>query len=144
MSDRERETAFLRRCIGYEDSEECHDLEARVTQAQQNERSVRRAVWLVIALTAVAVAGLCYAAIFLPDFPRSNSQVAVKVFGALGLASLICLPGFLGYWGIYRKELDVRREECRRLAAQLMESRLGKPRVLPVPVAANDRQNGDG
>jgi len=36
---------------------------------------------------------------------------------------------FMGLGVVYRKELDQRREECRRLATKLMESRLGKPRA---------------
>ena len=143
MSDHERETEFLRQCICYEDTQERHDLEQRIVQAQRNERSLRRAIWLVVALTAVAVAGLCYTVIFVPDFPRSNSQLAVKAFGALGLASLISLAGFLGYWGLYRKELGVQRDECRRLAAQLLEARLGRPRVMPLLETRGEKESGN-
>jgi len=134
MTNRERETEFLRHCIGYDDTEARHDLEAKITQAERDERCVRRAVWLAVLLTAIGIAGLCYAAIFVADFPYSSDQRLVKTFGALGLGSLICLPGLLGYWGFCRKELNRRREECRRLAAQLLESRLGKVAVLAEPV----------
>jgi hypothetical protein len=128
MNEHERETAFLRRCIGYDNTDESRSLEQKIAQAQNNERCVRRAVWLIILLTAIAIAGLCYA-VFLADLRENRSELLVKVFGALGLASLLCLPGFLGYWGIHRKELDRQREECRGLAAQLLESRVGKPLV---------------
>jgi hypothetical protein len=128
MSDHERETAFLRHCIGYDESDEGRNLEEGVAQAERDERCVRRAVWLVVLLTAIGVAGLCYA-VFLADVRRNESQLVVKIFGAVGLASVLCLPGFLAYWGIYRKELGQRREECRRLAARLLESRLGKSDV---------------
>jgi len=40
------------------------------------------------------------------------------------------MVAFTGLGVVYRKELDQRREECRRLAAKLLESRLGKPRAL--------------
>jgi hypothetical protein len=136
MSNHERETAFLRQCIGYDDTDESRNLEEKIAQAQRNERCVRRAVWLVVLLTAVAVAGLCYS-LFLTDLRDNKSELPVKIFGALGLASLLCVPGFLGYWGIYRKELDRRRQECRGLAAQLLESRLGRPSVMP-PVIAKE------
>ena len=83
---------------------------------------------------ALAVAGLCYCLIFLLDYPLSMSQLlthfTAKVFCALALGSLICMLSFMGLGMVYRKELDQRREECRRLAARLMESRLGKPRAL--------------
>ena len=146
MSDHQRETEFLRRCIGYDDTEARHELEARITQAERDERCIRRAVWAVVVLTAVGVAGLGYAAVFIEDFPNGGNQRVVRIFGALGLGSLICLLGFLGYWGFCRKELNMRRDECRRLAAQLMESRLGKPRVPsePIPTAKEEVLTRDG
>jgi hypothetical protein len=143
MNNRERETEFLRHCIGYDDTDARHDLEAKISQAQRDERCVRRAVWVVVLLTAVGLAGLCYAAIFVADFPNSSDQRMVKTFGALGLGSLICLPGFLGFWGFYRKELNLRREECRRLAAELLETRLGKRGVSPQPVIVTDNESVD-
>ena len=127
MSDHQRETAFLRQCIHYEDTVERHNLDARLTQAQRDERCVRCAVWLMALLTVLAIAGFCYAALFLADFPQNKSDLALTVFGALGLASLGALVAFTGFWGVHRKELDQRREECRRLAARLLESRLGHP-----------------
>jgi hypothetical protein len=127
MSDHQRETAFLRQCILYEDTVERHKLDERLTQAQRDERCVRCAAWLMALLTALAIAGLCYAAVFLADFPQDKSHLTIKVFGALGLASLISLLGFGGFWIVHRNELDQRREECRRLATRLLESRLGKP-----------------
>ena len=124
MSEHQRNTAFLRQVILYDDSAERHQLEERIAQDQRNERCVRRAVYLVALLTALAIAGLCYSAIFLPDFPQNKSRFIIRIFAILGLASLICLPAFLGYWGAYRRDLDRRREECRRMATQLLESRL--------------------
>ena len=145
MSDHQRETAFLRHCIHYEDTVERHNLDARLTQAQRDERCVRGAVWLMALFTALAIAGLCYSAVFLADFPQDTSHLAIKVFGALGLGSLISLVAFTGFWGVHRKELDQRREECRRLAAKLFESRLGKPLITPLQVMRDNRAGeGDG
>jgi hypothetical protein len=48
---------------------------------------------------------------------------------------------FVGLGAVYRKELDQRREECRRLATKLLESRLGKPCTTPSPGAVKDRAN---
>src|SRR6185436_12656398 len=121
MSDHQRETAFLRQCILYDDTGERHKLEESITQLQRNERCVRRAVWLMTLLAALAMAGLCYSAVFLAAIPQNMSQfvspLISKVLCALGLGSLICLVSFLGLGVAYRKELDQQREECRRLAA---------------------------
>src|SRR5437879_8848596 len=42
MSEHQRETAFLRQCILYDDTGERHKLEESITQLQRNELCVRR------------------------------------------------------------------------------------------------------
>ncbi|HXJ57140.1 MAG TPA: hypothetical protein VNU68_10785 [Verrucomicrobiae bacterium] len=137
MSDHQRETAFLRQCIRYDDTEERHRLEERITQIQQDERIVRRAIWLVGLLAALAMAGLGYAAVFMADYPLNLPQLTtrllIKALCVLGAASLICLFGFLILGVIFRKELDQRREDCRRLALKVLELRLGQPCDIPPP-----------
>ena len=131
MKERERETAFLRQCILYDDSTERQHLEEKFVQAERNERCVRHAVSLMICLSALALAGLCYSAVFLDEYPPSVSQLitqyTTKALCVLGLGSLICLLSFTGLGAVYRRQLAERRDECRRLATQLLESRLGKP-----------------
>ena len=134
MSEHQKQTAFLRECLLYDDTPDRHKLEERITQIQHDERCVRRAVWLMALFAALAMAGICYTVVFLLDYPQSMSQLLThlisNVFCALALGSLICMLSFMGLGMVYRKELDQRREECRRLATRLMESRLGKPRAL--------------
>ena len=126
----QREEAILRQAILYDDTAERHKLEQRITQIERDEGCVRRAVWLMVVLTAVGIAGLCYCAVFLADFPENMTQfcarLVVKVFGALGLGSLISLLTFMCLGMAYRRELTLRREECRGLVAKLLEARLGK------------------
>jgi hypothetical protein len=135
MSEHQRETEFLRQCILYDDTGERHKLEESITQLQRNERCVRRAVLLMALLVALAMAGLCYAAVFMADYSLNPLQLAgqwiPKALCALGVGSLICLLAFTGLGTVYRKELDQRREECRRLAKRVMESRLGKSCTMP-------------
>ena len=135
MSEHQKQTDFLRHCLLYDETAERHKLEERITQLQCDEICVRRAVWLMALFAALAMAGLCYAATFVADFPLNLSeftgQLIVKVLCALGIGSLICLLAFLGLGVIYRKELDERREECRRQATKFLESRLGKPITAP-------------
>ena len=134
MSKHEREMAFLRQCLVYDDTGERHKLEESITQLQRNERCVRRAVRLMALLVSLALAGLCYSAVVVADDPESMSQLVArftsKVFCALGLGSLICLLAFAGLGVVHSSKLDQRREECRRLAAKLLESRLGNLRAL--------------
>jgi hypothetical protein len=144
MTEHQKQTAFLRQCILYDDTGERQRLEESITQAQRDERCVRRAVRLTVLLTALSMVGLCYSAIFLTDHPQVVSLLLTpfisKVFCTLGLGSLICLVSFVGLGVAYRKELDQRREECRRLAAKLLESRLGKPGDMPSPGGGKDQQ----
>ena len=134
MSDHQRETSFLRQCICYDDTEERHRLEERITLIQRDERSVRRAVWLMALLAALAMAGLGYSAVFMADYPLNVSQFttrfAIKALCVLGATSLFCLSGFLILGVVFRNELDHRREDCRRLALKVFETRLGQPRVV--------------
>ena len=134
MSEHEKQTAFLRQCLLYDDSGERHELEESITKLQRNQRCVRRAVWLMALLVALSTAGLCYSAVVPAHDPRSVSQLVTqfssKVFCALGLGSMFCLVAFASLGVIHRNKLDQRREDCRRLAAKLLESRLGKPRAL--------------
>ncbi len=147
-NEHQKETAFLRHCIRYDESPGRRALDDRITQIQRNERSVRRAMWLMALLAALAVAGLGYALIFLDDYPQRTSQFVtrfvVQVFGALGLASMICVVAFVGLRMIYRTKLDRRREECRQLVTRLLESRLGKPVTTPwreSPVGDGNRES---
>jgi hypothetical protein len=134
MSEHQKQTAFLRQCLLYDDSGERYELEESMTHLQRDLRCVRRAVWLMAVLVALAMAGLCYSAVVPADDPHNLSQLVTqfssKVFCALGLGSMICMVAFAGIGVVHRSKLDQRREECRRLAAKLLESRLGKPRAL--------------
>jgi hypothetical protein len=145
MSEHQKQTDFLRQCLLYDDTGERHKLEERITQLQRDEICVRRAVWLMALFAALAMAGLCYAAVFVPGHPLNLSEytglLIIKLFCALGIGSLICLLAFLGLGVVYRKELDQRREECRQLATKLLESRLGKSHTRPLPGMVKDREN---
>src|SRR5262245_42239973 len=119
MSEHHRETAFLKKLIRYDDTDTRCRLEEQIGQAERDERCVRGAACLVGLVAGLAVAGLCYSAVFLPDFPQNRSQIVLKLFCALGLGSLICLVAFLGVWFNYRRLLNQRREDCRKFVLAL-------------------------
>jgi hypothetical protein len=131
MSDHHKQTEFLKRCLGYEESARCRELKQQITQIQRDERCVRSAVWLMAILTALAVTGLGYPAILLANFPYSAPQTIVNLVCAVGVASLVSLVAFVILGMVYRKMLDKRREECRLLVTKLLESRLGNPPAAP-------------
>jgi hypothetical protein len=139
MSEHEKHTDFLTRCIQYTESARCQKLAEEIRQIQCDARCVQRAVWLMAILTALVVAGFVYPVILVENFPYNLPQSAVNLILALGLASLISLLAFCGLGMVYRWKLDQRREECRELVAKLLESHLGKTVTAPLrsnPVSA--------
>jgi hypothetical protein len=145
MRARQRETAFLRQVILYDDTPERRDLESRITQLEREAWCVRRAIWLMAVSSALATAGVCYCAIFLVDFPKNmtlfGTRFMVKAFFALGLGSLISLLAFVVLAIIYRKELDQRREECRRLVARLWSLGWASPAPRPCRGLSKNRRS---
>jgi hypothetical protein len=139
LSEHQKETAFLRQCIAYEESSEGRQLDERIAQIQRDERCLGRAAWLMALLAALAVVGFGYLALLMEDFPTHMSLFAVhfvtKVVFAMGIGSLISLLTFAGFGIRYRWELNLRREECRHLVTKLLESRLGNVRAT--------RRNGE-
>lgn len=126
MTGHQREMSFLRHLMLYDDTDEHHELEEKVSQAQNKERSARRAVWLMAVLAAMAVVGLGYSAILVEDFPQNKTPLLIRIFCALGLASLVSLLTFAALWLVSVSELENQREKCRRLVTRIVESRLGK------------------
>jgi hypothetical protein len=132
MSEHQKHTEFLRQCLLYDESARRQELAEGITQIQRDARCVRRAVWLMALLTALAVAGLAYGVVLADNFPYNTPQFIIDIIYALGVGSLISLLAFMGLGMVYRKKLDERREECRQIVMRLLESRLGKPVTAPL------------
>ena len=142
MSKSENETAFLVGLVSYDDTAESRRLKASVTQAQQDERCVRQALRLPVLLVLVAVVGLGYCQVFLSQrvaLPYDASILTwrgrlfiANGFLGLGLGSLFSVLVLVVLAAIYHQRADKRRAECRRFAAKLLETRLGKPTTLPL------------
>jgi hypothetical protein len=147
MNDHHRQTEFLRQCILYEDSKESHALAERIRQLQHNQRCVGRGVCLMVLVGALALVGLAYLAIFVEDFPQNMpgflARFITQLFCVMGLSALICVPVFLGLQVVYRTELAHGREECRRRATKLLESRLAKPSAPTRPQEVEERRGSE-
>lgn len=133
MSDHQKDTEFLKRLIHCEDSEQSRRLESRICEAETRERIVRSAVAQVAVLAALALSGLCYSAILLPDFPQNRSQLILKIFLALALASGISLLAYLGVWLRCRFTLNGLRDQCRDLVSAAFERGWGHLKTIPFP-----------
>jgi len=135
MNDNERETDFLGHCLLYDDSGEGKELQQRITQVKREERCVRRAMQWLLITALLALSGLCYSMLFMPEHPGTVSpmtrQAINNALSVIGLASLICMLVFRVMVSMYRHELAKRREQCRKMALKLLESRLGTPPAAP-------------
>src|SRR5437763_1090689 len=98
MSEREKQTRFLKELIRSEDREELKELQARIAQAERDERCVRSAVWLMLILALISGACLGYSAVFVREFFENTTPLVVKLFTALVMASAMCLIGFVAFW----------------------------------------------
>ena len=124
MSERKKQIAFLKGLIRLQDTEAGRDLQERMAKAEQDERCIRRGLFVVALFGLLSVSGLCYSAVLLPEFFRGSSHVIIKAFSASSLGALLCFLGFLAYWLRYRLASNQLHADCRRFMMSLMESRM--------------------
>lgn len=145
MSDYQKQTEFLKACLRYHDTAGNRKLADRITQIQQNEWRVQRALKVMGGLAAVAAVGLGYSAIFLDYFPRNflgfSAHLLAQTFCVMGLVAIVCLLVFACLASVHREQLNQGREECRQLISNLLESRPGQPIAAP-QAPRNHGKNG--
>ena len=123
MSEHQKQSNFLKTLLTYDDSEEHRRLQDRIDGAEKDERCIGCACRLVGLVTLLAVAGLGYSAVLLPEFFSNSRNFLVQFFSALGLGSALCLLVFFGLWCWYRAIVNKLHDECRRLISSLIRSR---------------------
>ena len=129
MSENEKDMAFLRRILRYDDTDEQAELQKRITQLQRDESCVCRVMSVMFVFAALGLAALAYGAVLEDDFSYKEFRFAIRILFDLGAASLICLMALAGLLAIYRTRLNELREQCRQLIAKLMMSHMGEPHV---------------
>jgi hypothetical protein len=132
MSDHQKHTEFLRECIRYDGSARRQELMEEIVRIQRDARCVRRAVWLMAILLALAAFSYGYGMALINNFPYNIPQFIINIFCALVISWLISILAFAGLGMVYRWKLDRRREECRQIVTRLLESRLGKTITTPL------------
>jgi len=130
MTERDKQTEFLVRLLVLAEPTN-RDLQARIDQAQHDERCVRFAFMLVAFVGGFAAAGIGYCAVLHPEFFDSSTPTLVKLFCAVGLGSLICMIVFLCCWIWYRSTSNKLYQECRQLVMEAIQARLkGHPKPV--------------
>lgn len=141
MQDYEHHTAFLVALINHQTPGACNTLEGEFTQAIARERCIRRAVFAVSVVGGLSVAGIGYAAVLSPNFFQNTAPFVVRLFHATGLASAICLAGFLPLWGYTRAQLRNLHRQCRQaIMGCLLDTRVSHSYIVQKsgPVSDHD------
>ena len=125
IKEHERQLVFLQTLILLAEPAEGQRLIERLQKAEREERSIRRAIYLMVLIAALSFSILGYAAVLLPEFLTRASSMAL-VFSGGCVGSLISLAVFLFFWFWYRQTSHPLHEECRRFVVRGMETRLGK------------------
>ena len=144
MSKRKQQTEFLNALVLHGNTEERARLQERMIRAERDEQCAWRALWLVTLLAVFSCCGISYSAVLIPQFFHNSSHLAVKVFGGLGLASLICAVTFLGFWFWCRSVLNRVQVECQRFIMATLEpgrqtTRLSLPTAIDEPQTRAER-----
>jgi len=128
MSKRQKQTAFLKTLVLHGDATARRQLLAKMSKAERDEHCSWCALWLVMVLSLLSLCGLCYSSVLVPDFFQNPSQLIVRIFCSLGLASVVCSLVFMACWLWYRGTLNRLHEESRRFIMEILEtqSRLGQ------------------
>jgi hypothetical protein len=138
MSEYRKQVAFLKSLMSYDDNAETRQLRERLVGAEKNERCLLCACRLVGLIGMLALAGIGYSAVLLPQFFDNSTHVLIRFFTALGLGSALCFAFFLGLWFWYRSTTNRIHEECRRAITTMLESRLKTTTTTFYPVLADD------
>lgn len=133
MSERERETSFLRRLIPYDGGDEGGKLEASLAQVLHDKRCMHNFAAVMALFPVLAAIAVAYETMLLGNFPNDGPHVGLRVLCELGLASLICLAAFGGLLLGYHKKLNRLRKECRQLATRLLEAHLEEVDLAALP-----------
>jgi hypothetical protein len=138
MSEHRKQSEFLKKLVMHEDSPANRSLCERLAAAERNERCLLLACRLVGLIAAVALAGIGYSAVLLPQFFDNATHVVLRFFSALSLGSALCFVVFLGLWFWYRSHTNRIHDECRHVITAMLEASQKTTSTTFYPVLMND------
>jgi len=125
MSERQKQIQFLKALIGPHPSGECQIIHEKISRAEREERFLRRMIFLLSVLLFLSIAALGYATVLWPELFHARFDFLLKLSCSLGLASLICLFVFTGYWLWHRVLLNGLYNQCRQMVMTSLKERTG-------------------
>lgn len=138
MSEYQKQSDFLRKLVMYDDTPENRALCERLSVVERSEKCTQCACRLVGLIALLGLSGLGYAAVLLPQFFDNSTHFIVRLCGALGLGSGLCLAVFLGLWYSYRRAANRLHAQCRlsiskMLAQKIPSSAIASPVIRDQP-----------
>ncbi len=124
MSEYQKQADFLKKLVIYDDTPENRALCERLAQVERSEKCTQCACRLVGLIALLGLSGLGYAAVLLPQFFDNSTHFIVRLCGALGLGSGICLAVFLGLWYSYRRAANRLHAQCRLSISKMLAQRI--------------------
>lgn len=118
-----RQTAFLQSLMLCCEGEPARRLLGRLAKARREDRVMRVALLLAVAVGVVALMTYGYSAVLVPEFFLRASTL-LRVIQVLGVASLVCAGGFAAYWWWTRAVFNALHEECRCFVMLRLQARL--------------------
>jgi hypothetical protein len=106
MSEHRKQAEFLKKLVMLDDCPAHRSLCERLAGAERNEKCLLIACRLVGLIALVALAGIGYSAVLLPEFFDNATHIILRFFSALGLGSALCFAVFLGWWFWYRSHTN--------------------------------------
>ena len=123
MTEFDKNTQFFSRLVVHQNVHSQDSLSERLNETKAHERTLRRATGAVGILGLLSLSGIGYSAFFAPEL-HEGAPILFKLFCISGLASLICVVGFLIFWMQTRSQRRHLIDECRRsIMARLEEPR---------------------
>jgi len=124
MSERQRQTQFLKTLLGRDPDPGHEDLGHRLQAAERDERCMKRACRLVAIITMLALAVLGYLLVLkVPDQSARLAQAALRFCEALALGSAMCLGVFVGLLFWHRALINRLLAEGRKLITSEIQAR---------------------
>lgn len=129
MSERQKQSQFLKGLLGLMNHHFCRALQHEIRVTEQTELRLKHLSLLLLTLILLAAAGLGYALV-LGSARWEGQDRAVRLLLALGVAFLVCLGVVLHAWF---KNSRLQRELFAK-ARELLLPRQTSPSSLPPPV----------
>ena len=138
MSEYRKQADFLKRLVLLDDCPAHRSLCERLVAAENSEKCLLLACRLVGLIALVALAGIGYSAVLLPEFFDNATHISLRFFSALSLGSGLCFAVFLGLWFWYRNSTNRIHDECRRVITTMFELRLKTTTTTFYPMLVED------